>query len=124
MQCTSRILIMKNLQTVIREKLKVNSKTKISGYSGQLSKEKEDQIIDELCRYFQDKREYKGKEYNTGLEVLEKYFGNLISDFLDYYQGDYKKLAELVDVDVNIVARFICAYNDEIYKEIKDFVLK
>jgi len=107
----------------IIEKLKINSNTKISSYSGKLPKEKEDKIIDELCRYFQDKREYKGKEYDTGLEVLEKYFDNLISDFLDYYKGDYQKLAEIVDADVHDVAMFVCAYNDEIYKEIKDFVL-
>jgi hypothetical protein len=115
---------MNNINQYIIEKLKVNSKTKISGYSGQLSKEKEEQIIDELCKYFQDSRTYKGIHYDTGLEVLERFFNDLISDFLDYNQGDYEKLAELVNVDVNELAKYIEENNDELYKEIEGFVLK
>ena len=114
---------MNNINQYITEKLKVNSKTKITGYSDKLSKEKKEQIIDELCKYFQDSRTHKGIYYDTGLEVLEKFFNNWISDFLDYNQGYYEKLAELVNVDVNELAKYIEDNNDEIYKEIKDFVL-
>lgn len=113
---------MNNIENYIIEKLKINSKTKVFSYSGKLSKEKEEQIINELCRYFQDRRKYKGVEYNTGLEVLDKYFDGFICHFLDHYQ-DYDKLAEIVDANVHDVAEFIISCNDEIYKEIKDFVL-
>ena len=115
---------MKNLQTIIQEKLKINSKSKINNsHSIKFNQETKDQIVDELCRYFQHSRTYKGIHYDTGLEVLEKFFNNLISDFLDYNQGDYEYLAELVGVDVNDLAKYIDENNDELYKEIKDFVL-
>ena len=125
MQITSRILIMKKLQTVIREKLKVNSKTKIGNLnSTRFNQEIEEKIIDELCRYFQRPRFNKGIYYDTGLEVLERFFNGWISDFLDYNQGDYEELAELVGVDVNDLAKYIEENNDELYKEIEGFVLK
>jgi hypothetical protein len=114
---------MNDINQYITEKLKVNSKTKI-GNSYNFNQETEEKIIDALCQYFQRPRTYKGIHYDTGLEVLERFFNDWISDFLDYNQSDYEKLAELVGVDVNDLAKYIEENNDELYKEIEGFVLK
>ena len=114
---------MNDINQYITEKLKVNSKTKI-GNSYNFNQETKEKIIDDLCRYFQRPRTHKGIHYDTGLEVLERFFNCWISDFLDYNQGDYEKLAELVSVDVNDLAKYIEENNDELYKEIEEFVLK
>ena len=116
---------MNNINQYITEKLKINSKSKIgNSHSTRFNQETEDKIIDELCKYFQDSITYKGIHYDTGLEVLERFFNDWISDFLDYNQGDYEKLAELVGVDVNDLAKYIEENNDELYQEIEEFVLK
>ena len=116
---------MNNINQYITEKLKVNSKTKIGNSNNtKFNQETEEKIIDELCRYFQHPRTHKGIHYDTGLEVLERFFNDWISDFLDYNQGDYEELAELVGVDVNDLAKYIEENNDELYKEIEGFVLK
>lgn len=115
---------MNNIKQYINEKLKINSKTKISSYSSKLTKKQEEQIIDSLCRYFQQITYYNGSKYDTGLEVLEKYFNCIISNFLDYYPiYDCDKLAKSVNISVDELLKYIDNNNDEIYKEIKDFVL-
>ena len=116
---------MNNINQYIIEKLKVNSKTKIANSHGiRFNQETEEKIIDTLCQYCQRPIFYKGIYYDTGLEVLERFFDDCISDFFDYYQNNYKKLAELAGVDVNDLATYIEENNDELYKEIEGFVLK
>ena len=116
---------MNNINQYIIEKLKVNSKTKIgNSHDIRFNQETEEKIIDELCRYFQYPITHKGIYYDTRLEVLERFFNDLISDFLDYNQGDYEKLAEFIGIDVNDLATYIEENNDELYKEIEGFVLK
>ena len=114
---------MQNLINII-EKLKINSKTKITKDSFELSKKQEESIIQELCEIFQHTMYYKGIKYDTGLEVLEKFFNNWICDFLDYYSYNaLVELDELSGVDVNDLTKYIEDNNDKLYKEIKDFVL-
>lgn len=116
---------MNNIENYIIEKLKINSKTKIAKHSFKLSKKQEEQIIKELCEICQYATYYKDIKYNTGLEVLEKFFNNYICDFLDYYQA-YAALLEsdeLTGVNINDLAMYIEDNNNELYKEIKDFVL-
>lgn len=114
---------MKNIIEYVSEGLKINSKTKVNSYNSKFSKEIRDKISEELCKYFQKSSTYNGIHYDTRFEVLEKFFNNWISDFLDYNQGNYEDLADKIGVDINELAKYIDENNDAIYKEIKDFVL-
>ena len=128
MQCTSRILIMKNLQTVIIEKLKINSKSKINNEVG-LTKSEEDKIIMELCKYFQSSASYGGYEYKTRLDIVDKHFNKDICKFFDHYDI-WEDITiwinandEINQSDVDKLRDYIEKNNDELYQEIKDFVL-
>ena len=128
MQYTSRILIMKNLQTAIREKLKINSKSKINNET-QLSKNEENKIIDELCKYFQSSASYADHEYKTRLDIVDKHFNKDICKFFDHYDM-WEDITIWINVndkinqsDVDKLRDYIEKNNDELYQEIKDFVL-
>lgn len=140
MQFTSRILIMKNLQTTIREKLnrtksflmleklKINSKSKINNEVG-FTKKEEDNIIMNLCKYFQSSASYDGHEYKTRLDIVDKHFNKDICKFFDHYDF-WEDITMWINVDdeinqndVDKLRDYIEENNDELYQEIKDFVL-
>jgi len=110
---------MNNIRQYINEKLKINSKTKISNY---LSKEKEEQIIDELCRYFQASGSFGGNKYDNRLQIVDKFFHK---DIAEYFRRLFlwEDMAEFMNIDKKDFIEYVKNYKDEIYKEIKDFVL-
>ena len=124
MQFTSIILniIMKKLQTVIREKLKVNSKSKIHNET-QLSKNEEDKIINELCKYFQVCGSYQDIDYKTRLDIVDKHFNKDIYKFIDSYDI-WEDLSIWMGIeDEEKFRNYIEDNKEQLYQEIKNFVL-
>ena len=109
---------MKQITKFITEKLIINKNTKFD----YLSQKEQDKISEVLCRYFQGTLEYKNVKYKPGLDLLEQKFNNKICDVLDRL-GDYPKLYNEVGIKYQEFVDYIEAYNDKLYKEIKDFVL-
>ena len=117
---------MNNINQYIIEKLKINSKSKINNDIKQLSNKEKDIILQELCRYFQESCSYKGIKYDNKLILLNKFFNNKIYDLfskLDVLEDfcDYVNLR--FDIDQDTLYEYIEDNNDELYKDIKDFVL-
>ena len=117
---------MKTLNNFIDEKLIINSKTKLHNDINNLSNKEKDIILQELCRYFQESYSYKGIKYDNKLILLNKFFDNNIYDLfskLDVLEDfcDYVNLR--FDIDQDTLYEYIEANNDELYKDIKDFVL-
>ena len=110
---------MNTINQYITEKLKVNSKTKISNY---LSKEKEEQIIDELCMYFQKGGSFGGDEYDTRLQIVDKFFHK---DIAEYFRRLFlwEDMAEFMNIDKKDFMEYVKNYKDDLYEKIKDFVL-
>ena len=114
---------MNNINQYIIEKLKVNSKTKIGNSHGiRFNQEAEEKIIDTLCQYCQ--RHIKIKYYYYNSFIIGDTMETKIRKFRQEKGITQQKLAELVGVDVNDLAKYIEENNDELYKEIKEFVLK
>lgn len=117
---------MKHLNNFIDEKLTINSKTKLHNDINNLSNKEKDIILQELCKYFQESCSYKGTKYDNKLIILNKFFDNniytllsklgVLEDFCDYVNLRF-------DIDQDILYEYIEANNDELYKDIKDFVL-
>lgn len=119
---------MKNLQTAIREKLKINSKSKIHNET-QLSKNEENKIIDELCKYFQSSASYGGHEYKTRLDIVDKHFNKDICKFFDQYDM-WEDITIWINVndeinqsDVDKLRNYIADNKEQLYNDIKDFIL-
>lgn len=110
----------------IIEKLKINSKSKINNDIKQLFNKEKDIILQELCRYFQESCFYKGTKYDNKLIILNKFFDNniynlfskldVLEDFCDYVNLRF-------NIDQDTLYEYIETNNDELYKDIKDFVL-
>lgn len=109
---------MKHITNFLIEKLIINKNIEIKS----LSQKEKDKISEVLCKYFQGKLEYKNIKYKPGLDLLEQKFNNQICNLLDRL-GDYPKLYNKVGIKYQEFVDYINEYNDELYKEIKDFVL-
>lgn len=113
---------MNNINQYIIEKLKINSKSKIHNEI-QLSKDEENKIIDELCKYFQIRGSYQGNDYQTRLDIVDKHFNKDICKFIDQYDI-WEDLAIWIGIENEEKFRnYIADNKEQLYKEIKDFVL-
>lgn len=110
---------MKTLNGYITEKFKLNSK---NIYKDNLSQENKDKISDKLCVYFQGGGFYNGKQFNTRLSIVNKFFDNDIYKFFDKLDL-WDDLADYIKIDCGELAYYIEMNREELYDEIKDFVL-
>ena len=112
---------MKQLNNFINEKLKINKDMK-SNTTEIFSKEIQNKILDELCMYFQKGGSFKGDEYSTRLQIVDKFFHKDISE---YFRRLFlwEDMAEFMDVDKKDLIEYVKTYKEDLYKEIKDFVL-
>ena len=113
---------MKTLNNFIDEKLTINSKSKIHNET-QLSKDEENKIIDELCKYFQICGSYQGNDYQTRLDIVDKHFNKDICKFINQYDI-WEDLAIWIGIeDKEKFRNYITDNKEQLYKDIKDFVL-
>ena len=110
---------MNNLKEYILEKFKLNSKN-IRKYN--LSQEDKDKVIDKLCIYFQGGGLYGNKEYETRLGIVEKNFDNDIYKFFDKLDL-WDDMSDYIGIDCKELTNYIEMNKEELYQEIKDFVL-
>lgn len=116
---------MKQLKDIIQEKLTISSKTKVNKYK-ELSKDIEDQIFTNLCKYFQLSCEYKGKHENRRLDVVTKYFNNDISKFfdkLDLWKDMYNDIFPWEYITFNEFINYIEFNKEKLYNDISEFIL-
>jgi len=113
---------MKSITNYITEKFKINSKTVKNNHDLDLPSEIKDKISDELCGYFQGELEYKGIKYKPGLKLLDEKFNKQICDLLDK-MGDHLILCLKIGIKYKQFVDYVQENNDELYKEINDFVL-
>ena len=112
---------MKSITNYITEKFKINSKT-VKNNNLDLPSEIKDKISEELCGYFQKELEYKGIKYKPGLKLLDEKFNKQICDLLDK-MGDHLILCLKIGIKYKQFVDYVQENNDELYKEINDFVL-
>ena len=113
---------MKTLNNFMLEKLKINSKSKIHNET-QLSKDEENKIIDELCKYFQIRGSYQGNDYQTRLDIVDKHFNKDICKFINQYDI-WEDLAIWIGIeDKEKFRNYITDNKEQLYNDIKDFVL-
>jgi len=112
---------MKQLNNFINEKLKINKDIK-SNTTEIFSKEIRDKILDELCMYFQKGGSFGGNQYSTRLQIVDKFFHKDISE---YFRRLFlwEDMAEFMDVDKKDLIEYIKKHKEEIYEQVKDFVL-
>ena len=111
---------MKQINNYIIEKFKLSSKN-IKKYN--LSQEDKDKIIEQLCRYFQGAGSYQSKEYSTRLQIVDKFFDKDIYEFFNQYDI-WEDWTEYLDIkNEKDLKNYIEMNKEELYQEIKDFVL-
>lgn len=110
---------MKQISNYILEKFKLSSKN-IKKYN--LSQEDRDKIIDKLCVYFQGGGSYQNKEYSTRLQIVDNFFDKDIYEFFDKLDL-WDDMADYINIDCGELAYYIEMNKEELYQEIKDFVL-
>ena len=110
----------------IIEKLKINSKSKVNDKIN-LSKETEDQILTNLCYYFDINAEFKNIEYDNRLDIVTKHFNKDICKFFDAADlwDDIHDFMICNNVKINIddFKEYIENNKEQLYNDIKDFVL-
>ena len=106
---------------LITEKLIINKNIKINKYTN-LSDDEQNKIIDELCKYFQQGGTFGGNNYDNRLQIVDKFFHK---DIAEYFRRLFlwEDMAEFMNIDKKDFIEYVKNYKDEIYKEIKDFVL-
>ena len=70
---------MKDLKDTILEKFVINKHTKVK-YTN-LSDDKQNKIIDELCMYFQKSGSFGGNKYDNRLQIVDKFFHKDITEY-------------------------------------------
>jgi len=112
---------MKDIKDIIIEKLIINKNIKINKHTN-LSEQEQNKIIDELCMYFQKGGSFGGNEYETRLQIVDKFFHKDISE---YFRRLFlwEDMAEFMNIDKKDFIDYIKNYKEEIYEQIKDFVL-
>ena len=116
---------MKQLKDTIQEKLIIGSKTKVHKYK-ELSKDNEDKIFTNLCKYFQSSCVYKGIHKNRRLDVVTKYFNNDISEFfdkLDLWEDMYNYIFPWDNITFNEFINYIEFNKEKLYNDISKFIL-
>jgi len=112
---------MKDIKDIIIEKLIINKNTKINKQTN-LSDDEQNKIIDELCMYFQASGTFDGNEYDTRLQIVDKFFHK---DIAEYFRRLFlwEDMAEFMNVDKKDLIDYVKNYKEELYEQIKDFVL-
>lgn len=112
---------MKDIKDIIIEKLIINKNTKINKHTN-LSDEEQNKVIDELCMYFQKGGSFSGNEYDTRLQIVDKFFHK---DIAEYFRRLFlwEDMAEFMNIDKKDLIEYVKNYKEEIYEQIKDFVL-
>ncbi len=112
---------MKDIKNIIIEKLIINKNIKINKHTN-LSEQEQNKIIDELCMYFQKGGSFGGNKYETRLQIVDKFFHKDISE---YFRRLFlwEDMSEFMNIDKNDFIDYVKTYKEEIYEQIKDFVL-
>lgn len=112
---------MKDLKDIIIEKLIINKNTKINKQTN-LSDNEQNKIIDELCMYFQKRGTIGGNKYDNKLQIVDKFFHK---DIAEYFRrsGLWEDMAEYIGIDKDDFKTYIKDNKEELYEQIKDFVL-
>ena len=112
---------MKDIKDIIIEKLIINKNIKINKHTN-LSDDEQNKIIDELCMYFQQSGSFGGDKYDTRLQIVDKFFHK---DIAEYFRRLFlwEDMAEYIGIDKDDFKTYIKDNKEEIYEQIKDFVL-
>lgn len=112
---------MKDIKDTIIEKLIINKNTKINKHTN-LSDDEQNKVIDELCIYFQKGGSFGGDKYDTRLQIVDKFFHK---DIAEYFRRLFlwEDMAEFMNIDKKDFIDYVKNYKEELYKQIKDFIL-
>ena len=112
---------MKRINQYIIERLRLSKNDKDKVYN-ELTQDQKDKISYKLCLCFQGIGTYQDKE-DIFLNILEKHFNNDILEFFEYYDSVYENIIKDLNINRDELNEYIIRYNDELYKDIKEFVL-
>ena len=106
---------------LITEKLIINKNIKINKHTN-LSNDEQNKIIDELCKYFQQSGTFGGNNYDNRLQIVDKFFHK---DIAEYFRRLFlwEDMAEYIGIDKDDFKTYIKDNKEELYEQIKDFVL-